>query len=338
MQYRADTATNAHAFAYALTLVAILQRQRRMRNIILILILQSFFCCECKSQADSLQFVKLTFSGFKTPTSIFEINFRENRLHLLQYYSYTKDTVCNKDYTFAESDIKILKQILYKNAPTGLLEKREMALDGGGFVIFYKKANSDTSKLLVRNPERTKKYEKEYSQIDNFFDFAYSIVRDSVGESALDNAYERYYDKLPIRKIGDNPLEYKIWGNISGCREDSKELVDFFKNLPADKCVIVDIGNRNLSYCLTEVVVEQLQKQKLFIVSGDYLNWLSKELTELRTQVRDAESKGSQLKESPSNAVFLGLYLRDRKILDKWLDLPNDNYTKTRNEIIKNCH
>jgi hypothetical protein len=309
-----------------------------MRNLILILLIESIFCCGCKSQADDLQFVKLTFAGFKTPASFFDLDFKAKKLSIIQYYNYSKDTVCNKSYIFTESDIKKLKQVLYENSPNGLLEKREMALDGGGFVIQYKKTNSDTSKLIVGNPTRTKKYEKEYLQIDKFFDFAYSIVKDSIGENALDNAYERYYDKLPIRKINDNPLEYKIWGSISGCREDNKELVDFFKNLPTDQCIIVDIGDRNLSYCLSEVVVEQLTKPKLFIVSGEYLNWLHQELIELRTQVRDAESKGNQLKETASNAVFLGLYLRDRKALDKWLDLPKDNYTKTRNEIIKNCH
>ncbi|MFN3445975.1 MAG: hypothetical protein ACK44D_09555 [Bacteroidia bacterium] len=280
----------------------------------------------------------MKFSGFKTPTTICEIDFVANRLYLLQYYNYTKDTVCNKQYTFFKSEIQKLKDILSSNAPKKVVEKREMALDGGGFTIEYKKANSDTSKLIVGNPRRTHKYQKEYFQIDNFFNFAYTIAKDSIGQNALDHAYERYYDKLPIRKINDSPLEYKIWGNISGCREDNKELVDFFKNLPADRCVIVDIGEWNLSYCLSEVVVEQLTKPKLFIISGKYLNWLSKQFIELRTQVREAETKGTQLKETPGNAVFLGLYLSNRKTLDEWLDSPKDNYTKSRDEIIKNCH
>jgi hypothetical protein len=309
-----------------------------MKNIIIILFLQICFCFVCKSQTDDLQIVKFVFAGFKTPNTFCEINFRTNKLHILQFYSYTKDTVCDKYYTFKESDVKKLKMILISNTPKGIVEKREMAMDGGGFIIEYKKTNLDTSKLIVGNPERSKKYQKEYLQIDNFFDFAYSIAKDSMGEGALDRAYERYYDKLPIRKISDNPLEYKIWGSISGCREDNKELVDFLNNLPSDKCVIVDIGNRNLSYCLSEVIVEQLQKPKLYILSNEYLNWLSIELIELRNQVRDAESKNQKLKETSGNAVFLGLYLRDRIKLDLWLDLPKYNYTKSKNEIIKNCH
>jgi hypothetical protein len=83
-------------------------------------------------------------------------------------------------------------------------------LDGGGFVINYYRKNKKSSKLIVSNPSReSEKYIQEFKKIDNFFDFAYSVVTDSSGIETLDETYRPYFTGLPIRKVSE-----KSTGNI----------------------------------------------------------------------------------------------------------------------------
>ena len=67
--------------------------------------------------------------------------------------------------------------------------------------------------------------------------------------------YNWYHRGLPIRKISENPLEYKIWGSINMNMSYQPEFLNFLNNLPKDKCVIIDTAE-NLSYALQEDILK----------------------------------------------------------------------------------
>jgi len=322
-----------------------------MKHLVFLLSLVFFmeYAC-CKVPNPSFHTVTLKFSGFRSLyASTFRINFDSNTLtcqsrkwqneekELINYHVKSV-IVFKKEYKVDEGTILKLDALFKKYAPHSVVSHSQSGLDGGGFDIEYVRRNNQTAKLLVTNPERNKKYETDLLQVDEFFKMAYTVVTDSIGLAMMDLIYEKYFIGLPVRKVGDDPLEYKIWGSISGDRKDNPALVEFFNQLPDQKCVIIDIGDENLCYALTELVAEYSLKKNIHFISGEYLPWLWKELNDLRTDVLEAKKKCQVLKQTRWNAVFLSVYLSDSTILNKWLDSSERDLFRTKDEIKLNCH
>ncbi len=301
----------------------------------------------CNNSKKSIQSVTLDFACFKSPYTSFTVDFNSKTLtcknfgYEPKWNEKTKEMIAvyEKTYKLNKEYNDNLREVFSKYIPdTSTRKDEEGVADGGGFQINYLRTNKDTIKLSVINPFRSEKYKTEFAQIDEFFNVAFKTVTDSMGINTLDETYEFYFSGLPIRKISEHPLTYKIWENISGCREDNKELVSFFTSLPKEQCVIIEIGERKISYCLTEVIAEHSLKKNIHIISEDDFPWIWTELNKLKKEVLEAKNKNKTVKETPSNGVFLSVYLKDSAIFNKWLDTPKEELFKSKLDIEKTCH
>lgn len=245
----------------------------------------------------------------------------------------------NKTYSFTSEQGVKLRKVLNRNIPDSIVRKYESGLDGGGFEINYIKKVGDTSKIITRNLYRkNSKYIDEFIKIDAFFDFAYSIVNDSLGIDALDCTMRPYFTGLPIRKVSDNPLEYRIWGSISGNASWNNDLLSpFLNNLPKDKCIIIDCNNM-LSYAWQEDIL------RLYIIKNTNLNfanmaWLKntrKSLIEFKDKIKIVSNNEEELKELKNTSTY-NLYMNHSMELDNWLELPEESISITVEQYRKNC-
>lgn len=300
----------------------------------------------CTDSKKLIQSVTLDFACFKSPYTSFTVDFSSNTL-VCKNFGYepklnekTKEpiSVYEKDYKLNSKAADELREMFSKYVPdTTTRREEEDVADGGGFRISYVRSPKDTVKLTVVNPTHNDKYKTDLLQIDNFFKVAYMVVKDSLGINTLDETYEVYFSGPPIRKVSESPLTYKIWGNFSGCREDNKELLNFLNGLSKEKCVVVEVGKRKLSYCLTEVIADYSLRGNIHFVSDDDLPWLWTELNALKKQVLDAKNQNKTVEETPGNGVFLSVYLRDSAIFNKWLNIPKEELFISKFEIDKTC-
>lgn len=311
-----------------------------MRKILIFSFLLNIYF-NSKAQEKNIEKVVLKFSYFKYNDTEYKIDFKKNELICLMKlpYKLKKDTLFLNTYSFTDDDAKNLKKELYQNIPDSILLKSELALDGGGFSINYLKKNADTSKIIVRNPYRNvPKYSDEFKKIDAFFEFAYYVVKDSLGIKALDNTIRPYFIGLPVRKVSENPLEYKIWGTISGDSTWKNNLTPFLDSLPKDKCVIIDCDNK-LSYAWQEDILKLyiIKKSNLRFVNNNYLKYTRENLLEFRENFKKYQEDEEKLKELKRYTTYY-LYTSDPEGIDKWLKLPESLIFTNVEEYRKNCH
>lgn len=302
----------------------------------------SLLSISLKGQENNFEKIIFQFKYFKYPNTEYVIDYTKNELTCKMKYNYRKykDSIWFQNtYKFTDKEFEKLNKELNKDVPHSIITKSENYLHGGGFVINYLKRNKDTSKIIIRNPERNKKkYDSEFNKIDTFFEFAYSVVKDSAGVNTLDNTYRPYFRGLPIRKISDNPLEYKIWGSISGNASWNDDLIIFLDSLPKDRCVIIDCSNE-LSYAWQEDILRLyiIKNSNLNFVNNHYLKYSREYLFEIRDKIKEANNNPDELSKL-ENITTYHLYTSNPAAFDKWMDLPEELIFTTVNEIRKKCH
>lgn len=291
-------------------------------------------------QENNFEKVILQFEHFKYPKTEYAIDYRKNELTCSMRYSSRKfDTLLFQNtYKFTSKEFEKLKEELNKDVPDSIIRKSESYLDGGGFVINYIRKGNDTSKIIIRNPKRSKiEYNSEFNKIDTFFEFAYAVVKDSAGIDALDNSYRPYFRGLPIRKVSDSPLEYKIWGSISGDASWDNELITFLDSLPKDRCVIIDCNNE-LSYAWQDDILRLyiINDSNLKFANNHYLKYTREYLFKIRDKIRKANNNQDKLNKL-KNITTYHLYTSDPAKFDKWMQLPEKLIFTTVSEIRKEC-
>jgi hypothetical protein len=300
----------------------------------------------CNYNKDNVQSVTLQFDSFKSPYTSFSFDFTTHVLTCRNFgYDPKLDTKTNgmvptfeKEYNIDAESSRRLRELFDTYMPDTLTRHiQHYDADGGGFEIDYVRQNKDTTKLFVENPIRNDKFKTDFEQIDELFRVAYSSVLDSIGINTIDETYEIYSADVPIRKLSEQPLTYKIWGNFSGCREDNRDLVNFLDSISKKPCVLIEIGNRKLSYCLTEVIAEYSLKENMHFLSADDLPFLWKEMNNLKKQVDYAKTHNITLADTPGNAVLLDIYLSDSTILNKWLSLDKEQLFGTKATTQQPC-
>lgn len=227
---------------------------------------------------ENLSAATFEFRMFKHYDADYKIDFDKKQLSFLISNRGIKEPLFKKAYKFTDEQVDALKQELSQNIPDSIIRKGEDAMDGGYFQITYLKKDNTVSKLYVRNFSiRMKKYLSELQRIDSFFKFAYTVVTDKDGVKYLDDSYDPYFRGVPIRKISDNPLEYKIWGSLYGNMSHNPRLNEFLEGLPKDRCVIIDCGD-NLSPVLQDDILKMYIKQESNIkfANNEYLGDLNK--------------------------------------------------------------
>lgn len=216
------------------------------------------------------------------------------------------------------------------------LKHGEKCLDGIGFRINKINFKNDTISLTTGNPRRNNKYKSDFKILDAFFKLSYQSINDYKGICNVENIQDYFNYGLPIRLVRENPLEFRVWGSVSGCREDNPELISFFNKLPNNKPIIFDLRNGSFSICLYEVLGDFNKKKKLFFLGTDKISFHKKETERLIKEIENSKKLSND---------FTGLDEKRKESLWNYTDSKSESdllnkHIKlyfSREEILKNC-
>jgi hypothetical protein len=310
-----------------------------LKKLIIILLIGILISCD-KSNLKEIKFE--FYPSFHTPTR-FTINVQNKTIEQYVYQdSYEieekidsnsswvtqKDTlIVHYKKTFKIDNSSLDKFLLDLNLSKldSTVEHRQNVLDGIGFRVSKINNKNDTISLTSISPFRTEKFKMDYKILDAFFKMAYKTVDDNDGIVTLENIQDYFHYGLPIRKVSENPIEYRVWGSIYGCREDNQEFLKVLQNLPNDKPVIFDLRNGSISYCLNEVLEEISQKKEIYL----YGNRAMLESKEIMEDIKLAEKNGEKLSE-----LRLQAYETHKKIYENWGNNEKVKSFSTKKEVL----
>ena len=245
------------------------------------------------------------------------------------YREHRKDTlVVHYQNTFPidnETLNKFLSELKESQLDSTIQHQRAI-LDGIGFRVSKINVKNDTISLTSNITSREIESKLEYKILDAFFELSYNSIDDYNGISGIENIQDYFSYGLPIRKVNKNPIEYRIWGSITGCREDNKEFLEILENLPNDKPIIFDLRNGSIAYCLNEVLEEYSQKKQVYIY-GDKSALESKKIMD---EIKLAEKNGEVLSELRTSA-----YETHKMIYENWKNNQKIKSFLTKEEVIK---
>lgn len=246
------------------------------------------------------------------------------------YKQHRKDTLVvhyKKTFNIDKSELSKFLTELKLSRLDSTVEHRRDVLDGIGFRVSKINSGNDTISLTSISPSRTEEFQMDFKLLDAFFDLAYNSIDDYDGISGIENIQDYFNYGLPLRKVNENPIEYRVWGgSISGCRDDNQEFLRILENLPNDKPVIFDLRNGSIAYCLNEVLEEYSQKKELYIY-GDKSALQSKKIMD---EIKLAEKNGEVLSE-----LRIQAYETHKMIYENWKNNQKIKSFLTKEEIIK---
>ena len=262
--------------------------------IILILALLIISC----SDSTNLKEIEISFSpAFMHPTK-FTIDLENNIITQYQFqssYSYEEKDTTNRDEKFSfklrrfifkdtlivhyEKSFHIndntldrfLRVINKFNFDSIIVHDRDDVEDGISFSFIATNSKNETFSLMSRCPDRTIRYKLEYIILDAFFKLAYVSINDYDGMCTVENIQDYFSYGLPIKLTSKEPLEYRVWGTISGCRNDNQELQKFLNKLPIEKPAIFDLRNGDFAPCLYELFDEFSNKKSIYYYGKETL-------------------------------------------------------------------
>lgn len=218
-------------------------------NCVLVLIM-CLFSCQKNEEIDSIE---LLFAPSFTHHSHFVIDLEEETL---VYYNYLKDLAYPIDYNKSSFEIKTfnipksdLRAFLYDLRKVNLdsLDYNTNAvLDGIGMKLVVTNDNDKFISPLLASPLRTKKGDDIYKILDPFFNLVYSNV-DNYNDYLYIENVQKYFDyDFPIKKVSNNQLEYRVWGNVIGEGESGIQLVKFLEKLSNSEPILFDVRNGSI--------------------------------------------------------------------------------------------
>lgn len=116
---------------------------------------------------------------------------------------------------------------------------RRGILDGISGKIEAIDSGNDTIRTIFMSPPRSRNWTL-YEVFDAFFDLMGKEFRTAEQIDYLEDLKMYFGYGLSIRKINDEPHEYKIWRSITAEEEDIANA--FFESLPSKKPIILDIS------------------------------------------------------------------------------------------------
>jgi len=254
--------------------------------------------------------------------------YKEERIDSITMGEYRIDTMIvqyRKTFKIGEQDFNAFARELEASQLHTTADHRRDILDGIAFRINKINAKIDTISLTSNSPIRTQEYEMDYQILDAFFDLAYKTVEDYDGISMIENIQDYFQYGLPIRRINDNPIEYRVHGSIYGCRKSNTEFIDFLDSLPENKPILFDVRNGSIAFCLIEVLEEFSEKKGLYI----YGNNSMLEAKEIMDAIKLDEKNGEQLSE-----LRISAYETHKMIYENWKNNKKIRSFETREEII----
>ena len=260
-----------------------------MKKVIIYIL--TFFLISCVNKKDDLKEIIIEFyPAFVKPTR-FTIDLRDRTIDQYQYQTsieyYDPDSikwgdfyahrVKNKDtlivyykktFKINKVDLNKFLQSVNENKLDSNIVHDRIVLDGVSFNYNTVNNNNDTISLKSVCPNRNEN-KLDYKYLDAFFELAYTTISDYKGICIVENIQDYFSYGLPIKLISKDPFEYRIWGTISGGRNDNFELLNFLSKLPTDRPVIFDLRNGSFAPALYEVFNEFGRQKDIYYYGGE---------------------------------------------------------------------
>uniref|UniRef100_UPI00404A78E7 hypothetical protein n=2 Tax=Flavobacterium sp. TaxID=239 RepID=UPI00404A78E7 len=325
-----------------------------MKKIILLLLLGTLFSCQ---KNHHLKEVSLYFSPLFYPNSIFKIDVEHNTIEQITYRKaynlkeFDKTTayeILNNDtlivyfkktFEVTKSDLnKFMNEIHLSQLDSSIIHG-EKYIDGVGFRVSKISTKNDTISLTSLNARRTEQFKMDFKILDAFFELAFSSIDDYNGITVIEDIQSCFPYGLHMKKISNNPIEYRFWGKLSGCRDENKELLDFLNELPDKKPIIFDLRNGSYSPCLQEVFSEFEQKKNIYYYGSEYFSLFNYRIEQIEIQ-DSIKNKDADLN-SYINFEIDSLPKSENKAITKEKleaykqDLIDGNSFETRAEVIE---
>jgi hypothetical protein len=252
----------------------------------------------------------------------------EEPIDSISYNIIIKDTLIVYHQKTYVVDGQVMKKFLNEIKESRLdstIQNQEPILDGIGYRISKINFRNDTISL-TSNISNREEAELEYKLLDPFFELTYSTIQDYDPVAVIENIQDHFSYGLPIRKVNDNPIEYRIWGGISGCREDNQEFLEMLEALPIETPIIFDLRNGSIAMCLNEVLEEFSLKKSLYFY-GDRHALESKEIID---EIEFAEDNGEVLNELRLQALEF-----HKMVYDNWQNNKTIKSFNSKKEVLE---
>lgn len=281
-----------------------------MKKLILLILIGSLISCNNNSELKEVQV--LFAPSFLYPTQ-FTIDIKSKTIeqYTFQKSYFVKEWIDTNAYTghwkdtlvvhYRKSfliDDEVLNEFLRELKSSRLdstIVNRKLVLDGIGFRVSKMVNKNDTISLTSNLTRRDESTDLEYKLLDAFFDLANQTIDDYDGITSIENIQDYFDYGLPLRKVNDKPIEYRVWGSLSGCKSDNPELVTFLKSLPSNEPIIFDLRNGSFSICLNSLLKEYDNQKFIYYYGNPEKTKYEQEIKILKEELKVAISNKNEL-------------------------------------------
>lgn len=304
----------------------------------LIIIIFSLLIISCNSERNVEKIEYEFYPAFLSPIT-YSIELNEKILYQNSKFNKTESTIqrsknlINEKYNISNENLAtFLNEINEIGLDSSIVHQRSV-LDGIGFKFNVIDQRNDTISLTSVSPNRKKEYELDYKILDAFFLLANNTINDYKGMSITENIQDYFAYGLPIKQTNTEPLEYRVWGGISGCESDNPELIKFLDSLPNDKPVIFDLRNGSFAPCLSSLLEKYNRNKQFFYYGNSELINMDLELEVLKEELKNAE-KGINSEKYGSLKVNIRETEKYKQIIKSEIE-NNQYYFETKEEVLK---
>ncbi|WP_157358429.1 hypothetical protein [Winogradskyella sp. J14-2] len=307
-----------------------------MNRLLIILFLLSILSCNSEKSIEKIEYE--FYPAFLSPVT-YSIDLNKKELHqnskLFKTDGFIQGSknLINKEYKIENEDLTIfLDEINAIGLDSSVVHQRDV-LDGIGFRFNLIDKRNDTISLTSVSPIRNAESTIDYKVLDAFFRLTSKTISNYKGLYITERIQDYFSYGLQIKLTNTEPLEYRVWGRISGCESDNLELIKFLDSLPDDEPVIFDLRNGSFAPCLSSLLNEYNKSKKLFYYGNYYLSDADLDLETLNDQLKEAEKDINSSMVGSLRASIRGTEKFREEIENEIIE--RQNTFKTKEEIIK---
>ena len=267
---------------------------QKLNRLIIIIFSLSIISCNTERNIEKIEYK--FYPAFLSPIT-YSIDLNEKVLYQNSEFYKAEGTIqgsenlINREYDVSNENLtSFLNEIYEIGLDSSIVHQRDV-LDGIGFIINTIDQRNDTISLTSVSPPRIDKYKVDYKILDAFFQLANKTISDYKGLCITEKIQDYFSYELPIKEMNNEPLEYRVWGRISGCESDNSELIKFLDSLPNNKPVIFDLRNGNFAPCLSSLLDRINKSKQIFYYGNYYLTDANLYLETLKDQLKEAEKR-----------------------------------------------
>ncbi len=244
------------------------------------------------------------------------------------------DNLINEQYEIDKTVLNTFLERIESVKMDSSIRHDRMVLDGISFRFSKINFWNDSISLISVSPSREEKYQKDYEILDAFFELTdKTIINNNKGQSLTENIQDYFHYALPIKYISNKPIEYRVAGRISGCREGNEALINLLDSLPINEPIIFDLRNGSFAPCLSELLEEYGKKKEIYYYGNFELNRTDIDIETLEDELAEAEKDNSNGLVGRIRIQLKELRNDREKIVEESILRPNS--FRTREALIK---